>query len=512
MSTSVTSGQTPALGVRASAARGVIAHAPSPPSALPQHPLAEAAPPLNLGYDLGDFARFPVAPLLRAGNPRLYAQCTDVMGRTREYAQRHLAGRVEKWDQEVAPNHAFVPWAAIDAALPYRFLSLNVPALFGGCHGGPLAAAVFAEELAAADAGIYVIYGAHALAWSLIMSSLDLGIIARLGREIAEGEKNGKAVMLALAHTEPSAGSDVEDIHDIHLARLGSRFRKVEGGYRLSARKVFISNGSIARYNVVTAIEDPKHPLDTMRAFVVPNDAPGFSVGRLEHKMGQRLSTAVEIVCDDVFVRDDYSFDLGNSARTVDTTLSLSRGPVGAMATGIIRGTIERTLAYLSQKRVEGHFLFDEQWVTLALADMLGALQAARGLYMDASLAGEAWGLGKMLDVLPSHVPGVVSGSGALDGLLGRRAVLEGGRTIYETLVGEEQLERLLGHASMAKFMCSDMAVSVAMKAMEILGEDANDPRWGVEKCMRDAKLGQIFEGTNQINRLHVARGFLRRA
>jgi acyl-CoA dehydrogenase len=391
-------------------------------------------------------------------------------------------------------------------------LSLNVPAPFGGCHGGPLAAAVFAEELAAADAGIYVIYGAHALAWSLIMSSLDVGIIARFGREIAEGEKRGKAVMLALAHTEPTAGSDVEDIHDIRLARLGSRFKKVTGGYVLNARKVFISNGSIARYNLVTAIEDLAHPLETMRGFLVPSDAPGFSVGRIEHKLGQRLSTAAEILCDDVFVPADHSFDLGDSERTVDTTLSLSRGPVGAMATGIIRGTIERTLAYLSWKKVAGHFLHQEQWVTLALADMLGALQASRGLYMDASLAGEAWGLGKMLEFLPSDVPSAVSGSGALDGIFGSRAVVQGGRAAYESLVGDEQLRRLLGHASMAKFMCSDMAVTVAMKAMEILGEDANDPRFGVEKCMRDAKLGQIFEGTNQINRLHVARGFLRGA
>jgi alkylation response protein AidB-like acyl-CoA dehydrogenase len=463
-----------------------------------------------LGYDLGSFERFPVAPLLKAGNPRLYEQCVGVMARTREYADRHLRGRVEAWDQEVARDHSFVPWSAIDAAIPYRFLSLNVPAPFGGCHGGPLAAAVFAEELSSADAGIYVIYGAHALAWSLIMASLDTGVIARFGREIAEGEKNGKAVMLALAHTEPTAGSDVEDIHDIGVARLGSRFSKVKGGYRLDARKVFISNGSIARYNVVTAVEDMKRPLETMRGFLVPSDAPGFSVGRVEHKLGQRLSTAAEVICEDVFVPDDHSFDLGDAERTVDTTLSLSRGPVGAMSTGIIRGTLERTLAYLSHKKVDGHFLHEEQWVTLALADMLGALQAARGLYMDASLAGEAWGLGKMLEFLPSAVPAAVSQRGFLDGLLGNRAVIERGRTTYESLVGKEQLQRLLGHASLAKFMCGDMAVTVAMKAMEILGEDANDPHFGVEKCMRDAKLGQIFEGTNQINRLHVARGFLR--
>jgi hypothetical protein len=70
----------------------------------------------------------------------------------------------------------------------------------------------------------------------------------------------------------------------------------------------------------------------------------------------------------------------------------------------------------------------------------------------------------------------------------------------------------MVAHSSMAKFMCSDMAVRVSMQAMEILGEDANDPQWGVEKGMRDAKLAQIFEGTNQVNRLHVTRGMIKRA
>ncbi len=81
----------------------------------------------------------------------------------------------------------------------------------------------------------------------------------------------------------------------------------------------------------------------------------------------------------------------------------------------------------------------------------------------------------------------------------------------YAKAVPIVQLQEVVGHSSLAKYVCSDLSVQSAMKAMEILGEDANDPQWGVEKCMRDAKLGQIFEGTNQINRLHVTRGLIRR-
>ncbi len=93
-----------------------------------------------------------------------------------------------------------------------------------------------------------------------------------------------------------------------------------------------------------------------------------------------------------------------------------------------------------------------------------------------------------------------------------RPALSDQARALYASQTPDDTLQRLAAHASLAKFVCSDNSVLVTMKAMEILGEDANDPAWGVERAMRDAKLGQIFEGTNQINRLHVARGLLKRA
>ncbi|MDB4990435.1 MAG: Acyl-CoA dehydrogenase domain protein [Myxococcaceae bacterium] len=468
--------------------------------------------PLELGYELRDFKRYPIATLLETGNPKVYGQCLEVITRTRAYAERHVVGRCEGWDQKIKQDHDFVPWSAIDGGLSYGLLSLSVPGVFGGGNAGPLASCVFAEELAAADAGIYVIYGAHALALSLLIGSLDTRILLRIGREMSEGEKRGKAVLLALAHTEPGGGSDVEDVDDLAHARFATKFCKVPGGYRLNARKVFISNGSIARYNVVTACEDPQRPHQTFAAFLVPSDAPGFSVGRLEHKLGQRSSTAVEILCDDVFVPGSDRIDIGGTSRLIDTALGLSRGPVGAMGTGIIRGTLERTLKYLSQKRVRGHWLYEEQWVQLILADMLGALQASRGLYMDAGLAGEAWGIGSLFKSMPAKTPSALQRNKLYETIMSQSQVTGGFQSLYETQIPSGTVQRLVSHASIAKFMCTDMSVRVAMKAMEILGEDATDPQWGIEKSMRDAKLGQIFEGTNQINRLHVARGLLTRS
>ncbi len=111
---------------------------------------------------------------------------------------------------------------------------------------------------------------------------------------------------------------------------------------------------------------------------------------------------------------------------------------------------------------------------------------------------------------MPRWLPSFVVDSRALAAVVTHPRVVERSRAMYRARVPDETLQRLVAHASIAKFVCSDLAVHTSMRAMEVLGEDANDPTWGVEKCMRDAKLAQIFEGTNQINRLHVTRGLVR--
>jgi butyryl-CoA dehydrogenase len=463
-----------------------------------------------LAYGLRDFASFPMAPLLQRALPQTYAQCVQMQRDARNYCEAHVRGRAERLDQAIRADHELIPHELICASAPYHFTSMNAPSVLGGGNHGPVSTAIFAEEIAAADAGVFVIYGAHALAFSLVLASLDTRMLARLTREMRAADDTGEPLLLALAHTEPGGGSDVEDVEEINGANISSRYRRVPGGFRVSARKVFISNGSIARYNLVTAYADPARAADTLRAFLVPQNAEGFSLGRTEHKLGQRLSCAVEVICDDVFVPDADALDLtGERGRAIDTALSLTRGPVGAMSTGIIRGTLERTLAYLQHKRVGDHFLFEEQHVQLALADMLSALQTGRGLYLNAALAVEQWGLGAVLRRLPRWVPEGVSRSVTLERMLAQVDALRGVRAAYEHIVPKPALQSMVAHSSLAKFTCSDLAVRTAMRALELLGPDANDPRWGVEKQLRDAKLAQIFEGTNQVNRLHTVRGWL---
>ncbi len=485
--------------------------APAPPA--PGLSAEARLDPIALGHRLRDFDQYPISTLLKKADSKLYERTRAEQLHIREYAEKHVWPFAEKWDQQAGEDHNFVPWPAIQAATGYGILSSAMPKAFGGRGLSSLPIAVHTEELGAADAGIFVLFGAHELAFAALAASCRPGILNRVGSEIAEADKAGEVCMLALAHTEPTAGSDVEDVDDLKVARLGSRVDRVPGGYKLNARKVFISNGSIARYNVVTAYEDVQRPLETSMSLVVPNDAPGFSVGRVERKMGQRLCPAAEIICEDVFVPEAMTARNDDGARMIDTALSITRGPVGAMSTGIARGCLERTLKYLAQKRVDGRWLFEQQWVQLNLAEMFGAIQAGRGLYMDAAIALESWGFGKIQSSGPTNlgVPRFIRKSSfferVLDDPRAARQMLEA----YRRSVTTVDLQRCVAIASTAKFMCSDMAVRVCMKAMEILGEDANDPQWGVEKCLRDAKLAQIFEGTNQLNRLHVTRGLLSR-
>ncbi len=459
-------------------------------------------------YRLRNFDSFPIAALLKKSAPDVYKQCEDMMARTRDYAERHLHGRVAHWDMLAGEDHNFVPWDAIDGGLKYGFLGMALPRPFGGGGIGPLEAAVFSEELGAADPGVFVIYGAHILAMGLVLASLDMPLLHFLAREIVEPEKQGRATLLALAHTEPGGGSDVEDGEDIKTAKLGSRFEKVPGGFRVNARKVFISNGAIARYYVLTAWGDLHNPTETTRFFIIPRETPGVSMGRVEHKMGQRLCGAAEIICEDVFVPEHMS-RLMDPDRDIDTVLTLTRGPVGGLSTGIIRSTLERTLAYVGQQQANGRRLYDEQWVQMRLADMLATLQACRGLYMDAAITAQYSGIGRLMTLMPFTLPTKLRNSRLMTQLLAHPLASRPARTFYKRLLPTPGLQKQVAHSSIAKFMCSDLAVQTAMHAMEILGEDANDPQWGIEKGLRDAKLAQIFEGTNQINRLQANRGLL---
>lgn len=308
------------------------------------------------------------------------------------------------------------------------------------------------EELCAACGGLGLAIGAHGLGAAPLLLSGDLAAIRRHLLPVLRANRRGEVHVLAYAITEPGGGSDVEDGHGAATFRPGTVARRRRGGWSLHGRKVFISGGDIAGTVMVFAALDGEG-MSSWTCFAVPTAAAGFSVGRNELKMGQRASAASELVLDDVEVGDDRVVaGLRHGWALNRTVLNYSRIPVGAIALGIARGAFEDALRFARRHRVAGRAAVEHQEVQLALAQMAIDTAAMRALVWRSA---REW------------VP--------------RQAV-----------------------ASTTKVFCADTAVRVCEIAMELMGAHGLLHANRAEKAYRDARLTQIYEGTNQINRLAV--------
>ena len=316
-----------------------------------------------------------------------------------------------------------------------------------------LSVAVVIEEFCKACSGIGLIYGAHGLGIAPILLSFNWRLWRRYFPPMAETWKTDRPEMAAFAITEPGAGSDAEDPVGGAKAKLAAFAKKVPGGWNLNGRKCFISNGSVASLVTVFASVERQDGIRAWTCFVVKRGQEGFSVGRVEDKLGQRASPAAELIFEDVFVSDEDVVGPEKGGWDLNTfTLDASRGPVGAIALGIAQGAFDRTFDYCLETRRNGKPLIEHGWVKQTLGEMAAKLEAARSLVYRAC------------SVFPP--------SGKL--------------------------------SAMAKSFSSDVGMEVCSRCVEILGPEGLERDNLVEKHYRDAKLCQIYEGTNQINRLRI--------
>ena len=246
------------------------------------------------------------------------------------------------------------------------------------------------------------------------------------------------------------AGSDVQDTRGAARARLVTLARRAPGGFVLRGRKCFISGGDLAeRFTVFAALE--QEGIESWTCFLVERDREGFTIGRHEDKLGQRASAAVELIFEDVFVPADHVIGGLRSGWALSrATLDMSRGPVGAIALGIARGAVEAALDGARRTIVAGRPLLEHDDVALAFADMLMELQAARSLL---------WHTGRH----PRPAAAL---------------------------------------SAIGKAFSAESAWRVCTRAMEVLGDAAVFREARVEKPLRDVRLNQIYEGTDQIARL----------
>jgi len=377
----------------------------------------------------------------------------------RDFARRELAPLVAAADTDPSGYDAR---PLLTAAARAGLQSEQLPPPWGTMplgvlRDGPLFHEVLkAEELTAVCAGLGLGLLAHGLGLAPLEVCGDLPTIRRWLVPVCRDNRAGRPRLAAFAITEPAAGSDVEDSDGARSARFRTSAQRVNGGYVLNGQKVFITGGAHADLVTVFATLEPDGggPGRVDRdwtCFVVERGTPGFWTGRSEHKLGQRAADATELFLDDVFVPTDNLVAAERSGWAINrNVLNYSRLPVGAIAVGIARGATEAATAYCRRTRLGGKPLLGYQEIQLTLADLWLETMAMRAMVWQGA----------------RHVPPTQSVSSAV------------------------------------KTFCGDRAVVVAARAIELLADDGAHVAGGVEKRFRDGRLNQIYEGTNQLNRL----------
>jgi len=431
----------------------------------------------------------------------------------RQFADAHLRGIALDVDRRADEDPSYFDWELIRTGGRQGMLDFLLPAQVGGGGCFTIECAVVMEELCAGCPGLALIFGAHGLGISPLL--LDGPVHWDVMSEVAAAAQRGEPMLMACALTEPDAGTDVEDVDLLERARITSHARRVPGGYSLSGTKRFISNGGVARWLTVMMPVDPRRPAETWTCFLVDAKSKGFWVARNEHKMGQRACPASELVFDEVFVPDDRLVArVGDGAGATLIVLAASRPPVGAIATGIARGAYERLLGWLREDP-DARGLLERQSVQLRLAGMAEQIHLSRQAYMDAAVEFDVAALGgatgspllKGLGLVPTgvhrrrRVRRLMSAPATRDALAG----------FLNRATSNEAITRSLGLSSLAKARGGDVAMGVTGAALEIAGLTDAPVRAELQKLWRDAKLCQIYEGTNQLNRLEVFRALVAR-
>lgn len=379
---------------------------------------------------------------------------TEEQNLFRETVRRLAVERVQPRAAEIDRSGEF-PWDIFELFSEYGLVGVGMPEAFGGGGADLLTFCLAVEEIARVCATSSLIIAAQHLGAMPILVAGSRAQQERFMPDIASGRK-----IAAFALTEPEAGSDAG----------GTQTRAIRDGdrYRISGTKVFITNGGLAKTLVVFASTDPGRGVRGISAFVVDGESSGLSVGRIEEKMGIRGSQTAMLNFDDVAVPSDCLLGQeGEGFKIAMRTLDRTRPGIAAQALGIAQGALDVTLAHLQQRRQFGKPLIEQESIQFMLADMETHIEASRNLLYKAAEVVETAGF------------------------------------------AAESSAEVTRYSAMAKLLCSDTAMQVTTDAVQLFGGYGYVRDYPVERMMRDAKITQIYEGTNQIQRLVIFRNLL---
>jgi alkylation response protein AidB-like acyl-CoA dehydrogenase len=360
--------------------------------------------------------------------------------------------------ERIAPRAAEIdetadfPWDMVELFREHEIFGLPFEERYGGTGTGTLMVLVAIEEISKACATTGLILVLQELGALAIKNDGSEEQRERYLPRLASGEW-----LPAYALTEPGSGSDA--------AAMRSEARREGDEYVLNGSKRFITNAGVASLYVAFAKTDPNAGHGGISAFLVESDFPGFEVGRIEPKMGIKGSTTGEVFFNDCRVPAENRIgEEGEGFKVAMRVLDRSRPGIAAQALGIAQGATDYALEYAKSRETMGRPIAEHQLIAAKLADMETKCEAARGLL---------YKVGTAID---------------------------------------EGVEALTKLSAMAKLFCGDIAMEVTTEAVQILGGYGYMKEYPVERMMRDAKITQIYEGTQEIQRVVIAREMVREA
>jgi len=429
---------------------------------------------------------------------------------SRRFAREEMLPAVLEIDRRCSEDPRYFDRDLWQKANRLKLTIAPVPRRLGGLGWHALANAVFVEELASVclATASNIAFNTFGLLGAMVESRT--GMIMRIIRQMLAAQKKETPLFWSWAITEPSAGTDMEEGEAMSAMRPSTSAQKVKGGYVVNGTKCFITNGSLADFVIANIPTDPSAPRDSMATFLIPTDSKGFSVGRVERKCGQKASQTAELFFKDLFVPEENLWEPpGRGLRHTREILSITRGYIGTAGLGLARGALERCIAYAASKKVRGHRLIDEDWVRFIIADSLKDIASVRNACYNFAVALDTYHAWQLFEVLPVRaslkaLPAGLLLSEPVAALANSRFLDGAGSYLKRRLVSDEMVEEFVRHGSAVKVAGTDLAVKTASRMLDIVGLEGMDQAHGIEKYFRDAKITQIYEGSNQANRIDL--------
>ena len=368
--------------------------------------------------------------------------------RAREVAEKFVRPNAAKYDRLQE-----YPWDIKDAIAKAGLMGVWIPKEYGGSGGGVLDLCICVEELSRACGGVGVLYAVNALGTFPILVGGTEEQKHRWLTPIAKGEK-----LISFGLSEKFAGSDAAGLR-CNATREGDH-------YVLNGEKKWNTNGGAADFYSIFCVTDATSKSRRISALMVEKGTPGFKIGKVEDKMGIRAVPVVEIHFDNCRVpaKNLLGESAGMGFKHAMATLDKARPGVAAQAVGLAQGALEYAMVYAGHREQFGAPISSFQMIQQMLADMATKVEAARNLVYVAAMAVDS---------------------------------------------GAPNVSKL---SAMCKLFATDVAMEVTTNAVQIFGGYGYMRDYPIEKYMRDAKITQIYEGTNQVQRLVVARALVKEA